>query len=100
MLGRSRIAALRLLHPQLLHPRFLHSSDASWKLVNVIVPGMGGSIVDGVLRGVTSIGTKVKVDDIIATIETDKVRARCVKPQLYHATTQLLCERERRTSNN
>lgn len=54
--------------------RLFHTSPHALKLVPLRVPSMGDSIVDGVINSIIAPGTRVKVDDVLASIETDKAR--------------------------
>ena len=56
--------------------RSLHASAARLREVVVKVPGMGDSITEGTLISFPApLGSRVRVDDVVAVIETDKVRA-------------------------
>ena len=55
--------------------RCLHQSSITWKDVVIAVPKMGDSITEGTLIAFKKqSGEAVKLDDIVAVIETDKAR--------------------------
>lgn len=59
--------------------RALHASPARLAITTVNVPSMGDSISEGTLvQIVKAAGESVHADEVVAVLETDKVRA-CVR---------------------
>lgn len=76
MLSRSAVVMRRLVSPQRAIPlqRFPYVAQYRWASVSVKVPSMAESLTEGSLKEYTKkVGEFVEQDELLATIETDKI---------------------------
>ena len=60
--------------------RCFHAGFPRWADIVVVVPHMSESISEGIVSNLPkAVGTSVAIDDIVAELETDKVRIRTIR---------------------